>query len=255
PASPAAALTERELWLLQKIEALEKRLAEVEAGGSARSVNGSPSPTATVPALAPPPGASAAMTAPSGEAAASANPVAHAAEEQPGARPEKPEPFAFADFTWLTGNSRQKEFPLAGKVFSGEVRVDAAYTYSFNQPKDNSLGGSTEVFRHNELQLTDFAVGGDLNWKNVRGRLLTQFGMYSQTQPRNDSSPGRGQWSLDGAYRYLGEAYGGYHLDAMNGINVDAGIFLSYIGLFSFYQFDNWAYQPSYVSSNTPWYF
>jgi hypothetical protein len=79
--------------------------------------------------------------------------------------------------------------------------------------------------------------------------------MYSQTQPRNDSSPGRGQWSLDGAYRYLGEAYGGYHLDAMNGINVDAGIFLSYIGLFSFYQFDNWAYQPSYVSSNTPWYF
>ena len=41
----------------------------------------------------------------------------------------------------------------------------------------------------------------------------------------------------------------------MNGINVDAGLFLSYIGLFSFYQFDNWAYQPSYVSSNTPWYF
>src|SRR5262249_62110672 len=41
----------------------------------------------------------------------------------------------------------------------------------------------------------------------------------------------------------------------LNGINVDAGIFLSYIGLFSFYNFDNWAYQPSYVSSNTPWFF
>jgi hypothetical protein len=25
--------------------------------------------------------------------------------------------------------------------------------------------------------------------------------------------------------------------------------------LFSFYNFDNWAYQPSYVSSNTPWFF
>jgi len=36
---------------------------------------------------------------------------------------------------------------------------------------------------------------------------------------------------------------------------VDAGIFMSYIGLFSYYQFDNWAYQPSYVSSNTPWFF
>ena len=32
-------------------------------------------------------------------------------------------------------------------------------------------------------------------------------------------------------------------------------VFLSYIGLFSYYQFDNWAYQPSYVSSNTPWFF
>jgi len=26
-------------------------------------------------------------------------------------------------------------------------------------------------------------------------------------------------------------------------------------GFFSYYQFDNWAYQPSYVSSNTPWFF
>jgi hypothetical protein len=40
-----------------------------------------------------------------------------------------------------------------------------------------------------------------------------------------------------------------------HGLNVDAGIFVSYIGLFSYYNFDNWTYQPSYVSSNTPWFF
>src|SRR5262249_21478285 len=57
------------------------------------------------------------------------------------------------------------------------------------------------------------------------------------------------------AYRYLSEAYGGYHFNALHGVNVDAGIFMSYIGLFSYYNFDNWAYQPSYVSSNTPWFF
>src|SRR5262245_13408764 len=28
-----------------------------------------------------------------------------------------------------------------------------------------------------------------------------RIGMYSQTPPRNDSSPGRGQWNLDNAYR------------------------------------------------------
>ena len=53
----------------------------------------------------------------------------------------------------------------------------------------------------------------------------------------------------------VSEAYGGYHFNALHGINVDAGIFMSYIGLFSYYNFDNWAYQPSYVSSNTPWFF
>jgi len=40
-----------------------------------------------------------------------------------------------------------------------------------------------------------------------------------------------------------------------HGLNVDAGIFVSYIGLFSYYNYDNWTYQPSYVSSNTPWFF
>jgi hypothetical protein len=84
---------------------------------------------------------------------------------------------------------------------------------------------------------------------------MTQFGMYSTMTPRNDASTARGQWRLDDAYRYLSEAYGGYHWDRMHGINVDAGIFMSYVGLFSYYNFDNWAYQPSYVSSNTPWFF
>ena len=40
-----------------------------------------------------------------------------------------------------------------------------------------------------------------------------------------------------------------------HGLNVDAGIFVSYIGMFSYYNFDNWTYQPSFVSSNTPWFF
>jgi hypothetical protein len=84
---------------------------------------------------------------------------------------------------------------------------------------------------------------------------MTQFGLYSETTPRNDASPARGQWNLADAYRYLSEAYGGYHFNVMHGINVDAGIFMSYIGLFSYYNFDNWACQPSYISSNTPWFF
>jgi hypothetical protein len=170
--------------------------------------------------------------------------------------PKKPaEPFAFADFTWLNGNARTKESPLDTKFFTGEFRFDTSYIYDYNHPIDHTLVGSSESGRTGEFQVQQLGVGGDFHYDNVRGRLMTQFGMYSTMTPRNDPTPGRGQWNLDNAYRYISEAYGGYHFNVLHGINVDAGIFMSYIGLFSYYNFDNWAYQPSYVSSNTPWFF
>jgi hypothetical protein len=173
----------------------------------------------------------------------------------PAEKPKASDPFAFGDFTWLTGNPRTTDSPLDSKVFTGEFRADTNYTYSFNRPQDDTISGSSEVFRSGEIQVTQLGIGGDFHYDNVRGRLMTQFGLYSETTPRNDASPARGQWNLADAYRYISEAYGGYHWDKMHGINVDAGIFMSYIGLYSYYQFDNWSYQPSYVSSNTPWFF
>ena len=176
------------------------------------------------------------------------------AAEQP-ADNKPAEPFAFADWSWLNGNPRTKTPAFDSKFFTPEIRADVDYIYDFAHPKDDTISGSSEVFRAGEVQLTQLGVGGDFHYDNVRARLMTQFGMYSQTTPRNDASPSRGQWNLDNAYRYISEAYGGYHFNALHGINVDAGIFMSYVGLFSYYNFDNWAYQPSYVSSNTPWFF
>jgi hypothetical protein len=167
----------------------------------------------------------------------------------------KSPPFAFADFSWLNGNSRQKTSVLDTKYFTGEFRVDATYIYDFNRPRDHTLVGTSESGRTMEVQVQQLGIGGDFHTEHARGRLMTQFGMYSTMTPRNDASPSRGQWQLHDAYRYISEAYGGYHWSALHGINVDAGIFMSYVGLFSYYNFDNWAYQPSYVSSNTPWFF
>jgi hypothetical protein len=164
-------------------------------------------------------------------------------------------PFAFADFSWVPGNAGASERPLTAGPLTGEFRMDNVYHYEFSDPKDHTISGSSEVFRHGEFQVTQIGIGGDFLYKNVMGRLMTQFGMYSMTTPRNDASPGVGQWQLDNAYRYVSEAYGGYHWDAMHGINLQAGIFMSYIGLWSYYNADNWTYQPSYVSSNTPWFF
>jgi hypothetical protein len=165
------------------------------------------------------------------------------------------EPFAFGDFTWLNGNSRQKTPVFDSKYFTGEFTFDANYIYDFNHPKDHTIVGSTNTGRSNEFQVEQLGVGGDFHYENIRGRLMTQFGMYATMTPRNDASPSRGQWDLSDAYRYISEAYGGYHWDVWSGINLDVGIFMSYIGLCSYYNFENWIYQMSYVSSNTPWFF
>jgi hypothetical protein len=164
-------------------------------------------------------------------------------------------PFADADWTWLNGISRQHDSPLDTKYFSPEFRADTFWGLDFNQPRDHSMGGSSEVFRNGEVQLEDLSIGGDFHAGNMRGRVLALFGMFSATTVRNDASPGVGQWDVRAAYKYVSEAYGGYHFNINHGLNVDAGIFVSYVGLFSYHNFDNWAYQPSYVSSNTPWFF
>jgi len=197
------------------------------------------------------------VTQPAPPAKAADQPAATATREAapPASSPPKEEPFAFADFTWLNGTPRTKDSPLSTSAFTGEFRADTSYIFDFNRPSDHTLVGSSESGRTQEVQVQQLGIGGDFHYNNVRGRLMTQFGMYSTMTPRNDASPARGQWNLSDAYRYLSEAYGGYHFDRLHGINVDAGIFMSYVGLFSYYNFDNWAYQPSYVSSNTPWFF
>ena len=192
------------------------------------------------PAPAPPPTQETAATA-------QAPPAAPAVDNQT--------PFADYDWTWLNGNPRNKDVAFDSKFFTPEIRADITYSFDFNRPKDDSMGGSSELFRSNEIQLEQLGIGGDFHWDNVRARFMTQFGAYSTATIRNDPSYAKGQWDLADADRYVSEAYGGYHLNVMHGINIDAGIFMSYIGLFSYYNFDNWAYQPSFVSSNTPWFF
>ncbi len=164
-------------------------------------------------------------------------------------------PFAYADFTWMNSNSRNHDEVLDGKYFSGEFRVDTNYMYDYAHPIDHTLDETTEGERTGEFVIQALNVGGDFHAGNMQGRILTQFGAVSTAVPRNDSSYSQGQWDLADAYRYLSEMYAGYHLNVQHGLNIQVGDFLSYIGLFSYYSFDNWMYQPSYVSSNTPWFF
>jgi hypothetical protein len=164
-------------------------------------------------------------------------------------------PFDGMDLTWHNGGDRRQAPVLVSKYFVGNVMVDANYTYSFNNPIDNTVVGSTALARDNEMQVSCASLGGEFNYNGARGRVYTQFGTRSTVIPRNDFSPYRGQYQLANVYRYLSEAYGGYHWNKWYGINVDFGMFMSYIGLNSYYQVENWEYQASFTSDNTPWFF
>ncbi|HEY2746487.1 MAG TPA: outer membrane beta-barrel protein, partial [Polyangia bacterium] len=173
----------------------------------------------------------------------------------PAEEPSSGEPFAFGDFTWLNGGSRQTHRILDTKYFTPQFDVDLNYTYSFNQPIDHTIVGSTATFRHNELELAFLGIGGDAHIGPARGRIFFQFGERAVGVPRNDVTINHGQYDLLAAMRYLSEAYAGYHWNKYHGINLDIGLFFSYVGLFSYTQYENWGYQASFTSDNTPWFF
>ncbi len=249
-----APLTKNKLFTARAVAFVWSSLIMVASPAAAQTSDAPPQETTPPAATAPATETPSAPLAP--PAPTNGAPPEDPSPAPPPGEPAAPaEPFAFADFSWAPGNYGSSDRPLKWGPFVGEVRLDTVYHYSFNHPSDNTISGSSEVFRHNEVQVTQIGFGGDFLYKNVQARLMTQFGLYSTTTPRNDASPGRGQWNLDNAYRYISEAYGGYHIDVLNGINIQAGIFMSYVGLWSYYNFDNWTYQPSYVSSNTPWFF
>ena len=165
-------------------------------------------------------------------------------------------PFANVGYMgWMNGTAREKAPIFDTKFFTPEIRLDVNYLQSSNHPIDHTISGSTEEFRSGEFQIEQVSLGGDFHWEGVKARFLSMFGMFATTTPRNDASNAVGQWDLSNAYRYFSEANAGYHWDVNHGLNVDAGVFVSYVGLFSYYNYDNWTYQPSFVSSNTPWFF
>src|SRR3984885_1912797 len=205
----------------------------------------------------PPSASPSAPPAPAAKAATTAATIPEALQA-PDAGPEvdTKTPWAQVGYVgWMNGTSREKAPIFDTKFFTPEIRLDVNYLQSLNHPIDHTIVGSTEEFRSGEFQIEQVSLGGDFHWDNVHARFLSMFGMFATTTPRNDASSEVGQWDLQDAYRYFSEANAGYHFDVNHGLNVDAGIFVSYIGLFSYYNFDNWTYQPSFVSSNTPWFF
>src|SRR5260370_41398959 len=153
PAKPAAAakieapapLTERERWLLDRVEHLEKRVADLEskgnptalpAGDASAAQPASANATASAVGAASPNLASGATPAHSdsvsNDRVAVLGPQATEKGKSGAAKTPATEPVAFEDFNWLNGNARTKEPPMDTKFFIPEIRNAVRYMYDVN---------------------------------------------------------------------------------------------------------------------------
>lgn len=170
-------------------------------------------------------------------------------------------PFDGYDLSWINGQNRQTDFPLTLKdkdgetILTGVAYVDAYYNYDFNRPKDNTHTISSAIGRSNEVTINMASFGLETAYKNIIGRLYVQFGQMGSIVQDLDGSIGHGRNSSINNLKYIREAAGGYHFNVMHGLNVEAGIFMSYIGLESYVLNENWNYQRSLVCDFTPFYF
>lgn len=170
-------------------------------------------------------------------------------------------PFDGMDLSWINGQNRQKDFPLTVKdkegntILTGVTYLDAYFNYNFARPKDNTQTISSTMGRCNEFTVNLASIGIETNYKNIIGRLWLQYGQMGSIIQDLDGTTTRGRNTSTANLKYIREAAAGYHFNKWYGINVEMGIFMSYIGLESYITQENWSYQRSMVCDFTPFYF
>ena len=170
-------------------------------------------------------------------------------------------PFDGMDLSWINGQNRQTKFPLVLKdndgetILTGVTYLDSYINYDFNNPIDNTHTISSSIGRNNEFTVNLASIGIETNYKNVIGRLWLQYGQMSSIIQDLDATTQHGRNTSIDNLKNIREAAAGYHFDKWHGINVEMGIFMSYIGLESYVTQENWSYQRSMVCDFTPFYF
>ena len=76
-------------------------------------------------------------------------------------------PFQGIDQTWQNGADRRDSSIFKIPYFTPTIILDLNYNYSFENPIDHTVVGSTVLARHNELQLNAAVLGGDFYYNGV----------------------------------------------------------------------------------------
>jgi hypothetical protein len=121
--------------------------------------------------------------------------------------------------------------------------ADTYYSYNLNSLPTRNRPYTTQPLYNEELALNLAYVEIKIDSPNLRGRFALQHG--SSVISNYASEP-------ELFWRYIQEANAGYQIG--EGLWIDAGIFLSHIGLESWISRDNWTYTRSLIADYSPYY-
>jgi hypothetical protein len=193
-------------------------------------------------------------------AASSAGPAAVAEADLPLDLREAP--FAEGDFSWLNGSNSQPSSLLKVGPTVLSLYVDTFYAWQFRRPVDHTIFPTTTAPRHNELGFNLASLGIELPPNVIDsasgspiGQLSLQYGAITDTIGGQDSTVKRGFFLSRNALQPIRTASAGWHFHALHGINLEFGIFPSYVGLESYLPQENWNYTHPFLSDFTPYYF
>src|SRR5206468_3639480 len=140
-------------------------------------------------------------------------------------------PFGEFDGSWLNGNNYQPPSLLTVGPLTWTVYVDTYYAYQFHAPVDHTIFPTTVAPRHNEVSFNLGVLGVDLTGLDGPiGRIYIQYGANVETIYGQDTTTTRGFYLSSSVFKYIEQAAVGWHFHALHGINVELGIFGSYVG-------------------------
>jgi hypothetical protein len=171
-------------------------------------------------------------------------------------------PFANKDFSWLNGSNRQPDSLLHVGPTILSLYVDVFYAFQFNRPVDHTIFPTTVAPRHNEIGLNLASIGIELppNALDTRaggpiGQFSLQYGDFVQAVSGQDTTVKRGFFLANEALQAVRTASAGWHFHVLHGVNLEFGVFPSYMGMESYLPQENWNYTHPFVSDFTPYYF
>jgi hypothetical protein len=140
-------------------------------------------------------------------------------------------------------------------TFGGYVEV--LYSWNFNEPSNGITNYRGFDNRHNTFTLSNVAVTGQWDWKNLIGLVTLQVGHTPSTYYLAETTqPGASGANASGAevWKYVQQAYAGYRIPVGRGLAVTAGLYLSPIGPENIPVKDNWNWSRSNPFFGLPYY-